>query len=159
MDMYDSLFSPEFVLNEQIARQLFEIMPSQGPVMVIVGKDGHCWPSDSEKFSKLNISDALLTDICDKIDDGDEPLMTQIDDFSIIAAQLTTDRVNCGYIVVALPQHSPESTLINIDLIEMVLNQVGLIAKLVEKNNMLYELQIRNHPGSPNYSPSEVSLN
>jgi hypothetical protein len=47
--------------------------------------------------------------------------------------------------MVALPQYSPESTLINITLIETILNQFNLIAKLLEKNNQLYEVQMRNH--------------
>jgi hypothetical protein len=60
MDIYDSLFSPGCALNEQIARQIFDILPEQGPIMVIMDRDGNCWPSDSEKFSTLNISESFL---------------------------------------------------------------------------------------------------
>jgi hypothetical protein len=56
---------------------------------------------------------------------------------------LATEQTNCGYVIIALPQYSPESTLINIDLIEILLNQTGLIAKLIEKNNLLHELQMK----------------
>jgi len=143
MDMYDSLFSPSCVLNEQIARQMFEILSDGGPVMAIVDRDGHFWPSDSERFSKLNISESFLKELQAKIDDGNEPIVTQVDDCSIIAAQLATERTNCGYVIIALAQYSPESTLINIDLIEILLNQIGLIAGLIEKNNLLYELQMK----------------
>ena len=143
MDMYDSLFSAGCVLNEQIARQIFDILPEGGPVMVITDKDGNFWPSDSERFSKLNISESFLKEIRTKIDDGAEPLITQADDCSIIAAQLATEQTNCGYVIVALPQYGPESTLINTDLIEILLNQISLIAKLIEKNNLLYELQMK----------------
>ncbi len=156
MDMFDSSFSQSGALNELTARHIFEIMPEQGPVMVIMDSEGNCWPSDSERFSALNISESYLKDLRDKIDDGDEPVVTQIDDFSIVAAQLCTERTNCGYVILALPRYSPESTLINIDLIEMLLNQVSLIARLLEKNNLLYELQMKNHVS---YVPDEVSLN
>ncbi|MHC4498210.1 MAG: hypothetical protein ACYS21_03745 [Planctomycetota bacterium] len=156
MDMYDSLFSPSCVLNEQIARQLFEVFSEGGPVIAIVDRDGHFWPSDSERFSKLNISESLLREVQAKVDDGVEPIVTQADDCSIIAAQLATERTNCGYVIIALPQYSPESTLVNIDLIEMVLNQIGLIAKLIEKNSLLYELQVRQFS---TYSQSEMALN
>ncbi|MHC4061633.1 MAG: hypothetical protein ACYSUC_03200 [Planctomycetota bacterium] len=156
MDMYDSLFSPSCVLNEQIARQLFESISEGGPVIAIVDRDGHFWPSDSERFSKLNISESLLRDVQAKVDDGAEPVVTQVDDCSIIAAQLATERTNCGYVIIALPQYSPESTLVNIDLIEMVLNQIGLIAKLIEKNSLLYELQVKQFS---TYSQSELALN
>ena len=143
MDMYDSLFSPGSVLNEQIAQQIFDILPEQGPVVVIMDRDGNCQPSDSEKFSTLNIGESFLRELCAKVDDGAEPVITQVDDFSIIAAQLATSRTNCGYVIIALPQYSPESTLINIDLIETLLNQTALIAKLIEKNNLLHELQMK----------------
>ena len=143
MDMYDSLFSQNCVLNEQIARHIFEILPEQGPVMVIMDRDGNHWPSDSVKFSKLNIDESFLEELRAKIDDGVEPLVTQVNDFSIVAAQLATEQTNCGYVIIALPQYSPESTLINIDLVEILLNQVSLIAKLIEKNTLLYELQVK----------------
>ncbi|MFC1675599.1 hypothetical protein ACFL3G_00890 [Planctomycetota bacterium] len=144
MNAYDSLFSPDSVLNEQVARQIFDVLPESGPIMIIIGKDGNCWPSNSESFAALNISETFLKELCDKIDDGDEPVMSQHDEVSVIAAQLATERTNCGYVVIALPQYSPESTLINIDLIEIALNQVNLVAKLIEKNSQLYELQIKN---------------
>jgi len=156
MDIYESLFPAGCVLNEQIARQIFDILPERGPVMVIMDGDGHCWPSDSEKFSNLNISESFLRELCAKIDDGDEPVVTQADDCSVIAAQLATARTKCGYVVIALPQYSPESTLVNIDLIEILLNQIGLIAKLIEKNNLLYELQMKQFSA---YSQGETPSN
>jgi len=156
MDMYDSLFSPGHLLNEQIARQIFDILPDGGPVMMIMDGEGNCWPSDSEKFSTLNISESLLREVCAKVDDGDEPVVTQLNDCSIVAAQLATERTKCGYVIIALPQYSPESILINIDLIEILLNQIGLIARLIEKNNLLYELQTKQFSI---YDRSEISSN
>ena len=156
MDMYDSLFSPGHALNEQIARQFFDILPENGPIMVIMDREGNCWPSNSEEFSKLNIDKSFLGELCAKIDDGAEPVVTQADDFSIVATQLATERTNCGYVIIALPQYSPESTLVNIDLIEILLNQIGLIAKLIEKNNLLYELQMKQFSM---YGQGEISSN
>ena len=40
MDMFESLFSPSNPLNEQIARQIFDILPEQGPMMVILDQPG-----------------------------------------------------------------------------------------------------------------------
>lgn len=156
MDMYDSLFSPGGVLNEQIAREIFNILPEQGPIILIMDKDGNCWPSDSEKFSLLNVDESFLRDVCGSIDDGAEPLVTQINDCSVVAAQLATERTDCGHVIVILPHYSPESTLVNIDLIEIVLSQIGLIAKLIEKNNLLYELQMKQYNF---YGPSQATSN
>ena len=144
MDMYDNLFSQGCLLNEQVARQMFEIFPDTGVVMLIVDREGHHWPSDSDAFAKLNINETTINDICEKIDDGTEPLITQIDEISLISSQLVTDRTNCGYVIIAVPKQSPESAMANIDLLEIILNQVSLVAKLIEKNNLLYELQQKN---------------
>ena len=156
MDMYESLSSPKFDLNEQIARQVFEILPERGPIMLIIDRDGNSWPSDSDEFTKLNISESFLKELCANIDDGAEPVITQVNDCSIIASQLATEQSNCGYAIIALPQYCPESTLINIDLIELLLNQLGLIAKLIEKGNQLYEIQMKHYRLC---SQSEIALN
>lgn len=142
--MYESL-SPKFVLNEQIARQVFEILPEHGPIMLILDREGNSWPSNTDEFTKLNISETFLKELCANIDDGAEPVITQVNDSSIIATQLATEHTKCGYVIIALPQYSPESTLINIDLIEFLLNQLGLIARLIEKGNRLYEIQMKHY--------------
>jgi len=148
--------SPSFALIEQVARQMFDILPEHGPIMVITDKQGNLWPSNSEEFLKLNISESFLEEICAKIDDGTEPVITQVGDVSIIAAQLATVRSNYGYVIIALPQYSPESALINIDLIETLLNQTALITELVEENNRLGELQMKLHSV---YGKSEIPSN
>jgi len=143
MDILGSVHSPGCVLNELIARQVFDILPEDGPVMIIVSQEGSYWPSNTEGFAKLGITDGFLKELCAKVDDGDEPIITQVNDFSIVATALATERTNCGYIIVALPHYSPESTLANITLIEIMLSQVGLIAHLIEQNTLLYERQMK----------------
>lgn len=143
MDTYESLLSQSNTLNEQIAREIFDILPEDGPVIIIFNRDGDRWHSDPEKSSRLNISESFLKGLCAKIDDGAEPVITQVDDFGVVAAQLAAEQTNCGYVIIALPRYSPESTLINIGLIEMLLNQIGLIANLIERNNLAYELQTK----------------
>jgi len=145
MNTCESLLSPGFMLNEQIARQVFEILPEGGPLVMIMDTEGNSWPSNSHDFAKLNISESFFKRICAKIDDGAEPVVAQTDDCTVVGVQLATDNSNCGYAIIALPQYTPESTLANIDLIEMLLNQLGLIAKLIEKNNLLYEVQMKHY--------------
>ena len=143
MDILGPAYSPGCVLNEQIARQVFDILPEDGPVMIIVSKQGNYWPSDAEGFAKLGITDGFLKELCAKVDDGEEPVITQVSDFSVVATALATDRTNSGYVILALPNYSPESTLANLTLIEILLSQVGLIAHLIEKANLLYERQMK----------------
>jgi hypothetical protein len=156
MNLNESLTSSVFMLNEQVARQVFDILPDKGPILLIMNRDGHCWPSDSEKYAKLNVSEQFLKELCAKVDDGAEPVLTQINDCGIVAAQLATERNNCGYVIIALPQYNPESSLINIDLIEILLSQLNLIVKLIEKNNLLYEVQMKHYRVC---SQSEIALN
>lgn len=143
MDIYESRLSRSSVLNEQIASELFDVLPEDGPIAVIIGKDGNYWLSDPERFSNLNISEPFLKGLCAKIDDGVEPVISGVNDFGIVAAQLSTEETNCGYVIIALPQCSAESTLKSFGLVEMLLSQIDLIARLVEKNGQGRELQIR----------------
>ncbi len=156
MDMYKSLFSPGFMLTEQIAWQIFEVLPERGPLIVIIDTNGNSRPSDPEEFARLNISESFLKEVCATIDDGAEPVITSSNDCSIVAGQLATEESNYGYVFVVLPRYNPESTLVNIDLIEMLLNQIGLIAGLIEKNNLHYELQMKHYRIC---GQSEIALN
>ena len=156
MGMYEPLFSRSCVLNEQIARQVFEILPEHGPIMMIMDREGNHWPSDSERFANLDVSESFLRELCDKVDDGTEPVVTQVNDCSIAVTQLITEETNCGYVIIVLPQCSRESALANMDLIEILLNQVGIIARLIEKNNILYERQMKHHSV---HSGSEIGSN
>jgi hypothetical protein len=143
MDMNETPICTEWMLNEQIAKEVFEIQPENGPVVVIVDRDGTCWPSDAERFAKLNLDGSFLNDLCAKVDDGAEPVIAQINDCSVVAAQLATERTNCGYVLIALANYSAEATMANIDLIEMLLGQIGLIGKLIEKHNQARELHMK----------------
>ena len=143
MDTYESQLSRSSALNEQIAREIFDILGEDGPVLIILDREGNRWLSDSAKFSELSISDSFLKELCSKIDDGAEPVVTQMNDIGVVAAELATDEIHCGYVVMALPQYNIESTMINFGLIEMLLNQIGLIARLIDKTERAYELQMK----------------
>ncbi|MDD5064912.1 MAG: hypothetical protein PHQ35_09190 [Phycisphaerae bacterium] len=156
MDTGNWLETPGCALDEQIAKEIFDILPERGPIVVIMDREGHRWVSDPEKFSKLSVRDSFWSKLCVKIDDGDEPVVTQADDYGIVAAELATEESKCGYVVIILPQYSSESTLVNINLVETLLNQIDLIAKLIEKNNQLCELQRKQ---LSSYTQQETSSN
>ncbi len=159
MNIYDPHVSPTYLLNEQVARQVFEMLPDNGPVMLIMDRDGHHWPSDSQAFAELHISDAFLDELAVRIDDGTEPVIAQTEKYTVVAAELATERTRCGYIALILTQDGPEHAMTNIDLLETIISQVNLIAKLIEKNVLLYELQSRHMPGTAEYVQHEPALN
>ena len=145
MDISKSLYCPLYTLTERIASQIFEFLPDKGPLLIIMDTNGNSLPSDPEEFSRLNISESFLKEVCFTINDGVEPVVTSSNDYSIIAGQLATEEHNYGYVFVVLPQYNPELTLLNIDLIEILLNQIGLVAKLIEKNDLHYEVQLKQY--------------
>ena len=156
MDINKSLCSPAFMLTEQIARQIFEVLPERGPLIIIMDANGNSLPSNPEEYDKLNISESFLKEVCVAIDDGIEPVITSSNESGIIAGQLATEESNYGYMFVILPQYNPESALLNIDLAEMLLNQISLIARLIEKNNLHYEVQMKHYRIC---DQSEIALN
>ncbi len=148
MDTCDTMFSSAYLLNEQIARQVFDMLPEQGPILVIMDRDGNYWPSNSEEFARLSLNETLLRDLRGKVDDGAEPVITQVGEASVTVAQLATDRTNCGYLLIILPRYSPESTLTSIDLVEALLSQINLIARLVEKSSLLHKSHVSHYSGA-----------
>jgi hypothetical protein len=147
MDMYGDQFSAESVLSEQVARQIFGLLGDVCPLVIIMDMAGHCRPSDTERFAELGVSESYLSELRSKIDDGYEPVITELDGCAIVAGQLSSERTDFGYVVLAFEQCGPEATLGGIDLVELVLNQFNLIATLIEKNNSLIELQTKQMSG------------
>lgn len=143
MDTYEPQLSRRSELNEQIAREIFGILGEDGPVLIIMDREGNHYLSNPARFSELSISDSFLKELCSKIDDGAEPVVTQMNDVGIVATELVTEETHCGYVVMALPQYNIESTMINFGLVELLLNQIGLIAALIEKTERASELQMK----------------
>ena len=147
MDIYDSLFSSNVMLNEQIATELFGIMDQQDLILAILDGQGNCWCSNEEKFSELLSHREQLSQLCSRVDDGDDPVITQIEEFSVVGTEFVVGDVNFGYLVVFFPQSNPESTLANMDIIDLMLNQVALIGRLIDKNNKLHLTQLKQLSG------------
>lgn len=147
MELCNTKTSDTHVLSELIAREVFDVLPEQGLMLVVMDRDGSHWSSHPEEFARMGVGDEFLQDLRAKVDDGAEPVITQVGEASVTMAQLATDRTNCGYVIVILPRHSPESTLGNIDLVETLLNQITLIARLVEKTSTLTQGRENHYSG------------
>ena len=144
MDLCNTKTSDTYTLSEQIAEEIFDILPDQGPGLVVMDREGRWWASHPEEFARLGLEEGFLQDLRAKVDDGAEPVITQVGETSLVVAQLATDQTNCGYVIVVLSKYGPESTLTHIDLVEALLSQVTLIARLVEKTSTLTGAY-RNH--------------
>ena len=156
MDTCDTRVSTPNILIEEIARQLFDILPERGPILTIMGRDGRCWSSDPQELARLNLDPGLLKDLRAKVDDGAEPVVTRVGDTSVTVAQLATDRANCGYLLLVLPKCGPEFTLAHLGLVEALLNQAALIARLIEQADTIARTQVHCYKG---YDVPAVPLN
>jgi hypothetical protein len=126
------MVSPNTALAEQIVQELSDMMPEEGVSVVIFNRTGHCQGSHPEEFECLNLSFSFLEDIMDRIDDGDEPVVTSIGDTCLVASQLTTPGGYCGYVLVVLPKCNIESTWQHLELIEVIMGQIRLLAGHIE---------------------------
>lgn len=147
MDLCNTSVPQTHTLSERIAREVFDVLPEQGPIVVILDREGERWISHPEEFAALGVDEYVLKDLRAKVDDGAEPVITQVGQTSVTLAQLATDQTDCGYVAVVLPRCAPESTLTHIDLVEALLSQVSLIARLVEKTASLTRGQMNHYSG------------
>jgi hypothetical protein len=136
--------SSDMIIN-QIARMVFDSFESTDFVVAILGRDGSCISSRPEVFGKVFPEQRLLDELCVKIDDGCEPLITRIDSYLVAAASLTSGfaccgasrRDNIGYAVILLPAGTSEKSIEYLDFVEIILEQFSLIAGLIERNQQL----------------------
>jgi len=147
MDTYDTMFSAGHVLNERIARHVFDVLPERGLVVAILSRDGHCWPSDSDAFARLDLSETLLADLRAQVDDGGDPVSAEAGDISVMMAQLATDRTNCGYVLVARPAGQAVPLALDVDLAEAFFSQITLVARLIENSRRGAETDMTPYSG------------
>ena len=143
MNMFDLLFSSTHMLNEQIAQELFDIMPEQGVVAAITDDLGNWWPSNEDKFRQILSDRGTLEHMCSRVDDGEELVVGQIADFGVVVSQLSTESLDCGYLVIALEKHTHQATVAQMDMVELIINQTNLIARLIEQNNQTYHDELK----------------
>ena len=141
MDAYDEMFSGGFALNEQIAQQVFDALPDGGLVLAIIDGSGHYWANDADAFSRLNLVETLLGDLQAQVDDGLEPAMTQVGDTMVVVSQLRTEATHCGYVVLGVPGGKGDANQSRFDLIDALLSQIGLVARLTERHRQLSDIQ------------------
>jgi len=148
MNVLTDLSQGSYDIDEQIARLTFNALPEQDSVLIIMDKAGNIWPSNSSRFSELNLTNSSLCSVCERIDAGGEPVLTNLQDCPVLAAELVSHQTFCGYVILLMPRLGPEAALSNASMFELIINQFCVIATLIEKNNMLYELQFREVPYS-----------
>lgn len=124
------------MIIEQIAKLVFEKFPDD-IVLAILGRDGSLIANKPEIFRQVFPVNNLLNELCARVDDGHEPLISQVDGHLVAASGLSTDTGSIGYAVMLMPNDSPEKSIECHDFIEIILEQFSLIAALVDLNQQL----------------------
>lgn len=133
-----SKVSEAFSFKEDIVGLIFDNIPDDSPLVVIVDKKKKIHASDGEKLANLGVENYLLLSICAHIDDGAEPVVVEDGNCTIVGSQLRTENVNCGYVMVLVDgKFDKTSEFVALTLVEMILQQANVIASLLEKNELL----------------------
>lgn len=141
--IYKGLFDSSELLIDQIRGQLFSLVGSEGPALVVVDTDRRLKTSHPGRMGfLLGDNERLLDEMCSRLDDGEDPLVIKVKGGCLAACQLATERTHCGYLLVFLEDYTPETAGANMRLIELILSQAQLICELVEKNNQLHHLRL-----------------
>ena len=122
---------------EQTAQMMFNNIDCSDIVLAVLGRDGSCTSSRPDVFAKVFANQGLLRDLCSKIDDGCEHLISRIDDCLIIGSSLSSGADSIGYVIMLLPGYSPEKSFEYLDFIEIIMEQFSLLAGVIEQNQHL----------------------
>ena len=142
MGTCNTTLSASHILNEQTARQIFDVLPEEGVIVALLDRDGTRWTSDSDAFDRLGLDETMLADLRARVDDGVEPVVARLGDTSISMAQLSTEHTNCGYAMVVLPRGSGQAAISDVNLLEAYIAQIALVARLTERNRQLMKARM-----------------
>jgi hypothetical protein len=128
--------SSDMTIN-QIAQAVFNSFANTDIVVAILNHNGSYVSNKLDVFEQVFAERNLLDELCSRVDDGQEPLISQIDGFIVAASCLSSGLENVGYSVMLLPACSFGNTPESVDFIEIMLEQFSLIAGLIEQNQQL----------------------
>ena len=116
---------------------VFDSFEGTDLIVAILGRTGSYVSNKLDVFEKVFADQRILAELCRRIDDGQEPLITHIDSYLLAAKAVTSGSDNIGYAVILLPACTFEKSFSCLDYIEIILDQFSLIAGLLGQNQHL----------------------
>lgn len=141
-EIYGSLFSSSRFFAEQLAGLILAEVPEEGPWLVVVGSNREVQTDDRQRFQQVFPDPQVLFSYCERIDDGQDPVLGSIGKGCVIGSELYTERLNAGYLFVILPNYSPATAQANLGILEMFFAEMRLLCSLLDKNNQLHQLHL-----------------
>ncbi len=141
--LYRDILGSSDLLIDQVRGQLFGRLEPDGPVLIVADAQRQCKASHPGRAGVLLSNTARWIDpICDRLDDGEDPLLVPVNGGCIAACQLATERTHCGYLLVYLEGYTPQTAEVNRPLFELIFAQAEATCELIEKNNQLHHLRL-----------------
>ena len=110
----------------KIASTVFESFEDTDIILTIVARSGSYVSNKINVFEEVFSEPNLLEELCRRIDDGCEPLISRIGGYLIAASSVN----DTGYAIMLLPNFDESVNCMS--LIEVILSQISLLsAKLV----------------------------
>ncbi|AQT68667.1 hypothetical protein STSP2_01836 [Anaerohalosphaera lusitana] len=147
MDVFSSLFSFSPMVVEQLMGELKESLPEDGLFVVIRDEDGNWWSSEESESGAVSEFGGELELLCGRIADGYDPVVCELGDKIAAGRQLEGEEITCGYVFVMVDRDQVGSAEGVNSLIEMVLNQICMGVRLIEKNNRLHHDRLKQMSG------------
>ncbi len=126
--------SPKTDLCGTLAASIFDIIPDHGLDIAFLDKEGNIHASNQTHLGELFSDQDHINHLIARVKDGDDPVISQFGDHSIVVSELSTGNSSCGYVFLALPDATGSSTIANMDLVEFILNQLTIIADLSQRS-------------------------
>jgi hypothetical protein len=145
------LWNGKMTINK-IAQMVFDSFGDTDIVIAIIARSGSYVSNRLDIFERIFAERSLLDELCRRVDDGCEPLISQIDGYFVAASGLSsgfdgigsTSSPLVGYAIMLLPACSfgqSEHLDFGFDsahhFIEIILEQFSVIAGLIEQNRQL----------------------
>ena len=131
----------------KIARTVFDSFQNSDIILTILDRTGSYVSNKVEVFEQVFSSQELLDNLCGRIDDGCEPLISQIGDYAVAAMGLSANGSFGGYVVMLLPGCNLEKAIGCTDFIEIILSQVTLLAERAVQDSQIpgldYQAQLQ----------------
>ena len=119
--------------QEQLVKNLESCLPEDGMDLILIDRNQVSWTSKSETYDRLvEPEPSLIGQMISRINDGDEPAITRVDDGFLLGTHLWTPDFDYGYALIMLWHVNPESLSQSWPVIEMVLNQMRCVAGLTQ---------------------------
>jgi hypothetical protein len=140
--LQDILESPGLLID-QIRGHVFRAVSPDGPTLIIADRQRR-WKTSHPGRAGLwaGPNAQLIEQVCDRLDDGEDPLMIEVKGGCLAACQLATSRVHCGYLLVYLQGYAAETAQANLPLFELIFAQAAAACELIEKNNQMHHLKL-----------------